>query len=151
MGRKDQLSAILVAVGGLGGLAIITALTLAQDQPYRSALLFFGIAACVIGFGGALTTYFWRDQRIYRDPDGIYQRGQKVGTVTEASCVPSQGIVRFGGLEGGNDFNPNEQFEYRNYLLELSETPIFGRSKFPGTGWMTTISKAVCRIVSRTS
>ena len=52
-----------------------------------------------------------------RDPDGIYQFDRQVGSVTLADPNPSAGYIQFGMISAGGDFNPKQEFEYRDYIL----------------------------------
>jgi hypothetical protein len=49
--KHATAATIFAAILGLGGVAIITALTLASEQPYRGALLLCGIIACSLSVG----------------------------------------------------------------------------------------------------
>lgn len=61
-----------------------------------------------------------------RDPDGIYQFGQQVGTVELARMDKSKSTVFFQRIVGAMNLNNRREFEYRNYVLrirrELGET-----------------------------
>lgn len=56
-----------------------------------------------------------------RDPDGIYQFDQKVATVTAAEVDRGRGLVAFKELiSQGDIFNPDKDFQYRDYVLHLA-------------------------------
>jgi hypothetical protein len=61
-----------------------------------------------------------------RDPDGIYQFGQQVGTVELPQIDERKSKVFFQRIEGAMNLNDGREFEYRKYVLrirgELGET-----------------------------
>jgi hypothetical protein len=61
-----------------------------------------------------------------RDPDGIYQFGQQVGTVELPQIDKSKSTVFFQRIVGAMNLNNDREFEYRKYVLhirgELGET-----------------------------
>jgi hypothetical protein len=54
-----------------------------------------------------------------RDPDGIYQLGRQVGTVELPEVDESKSTISFRRIVGAVNFNPNQDFEYRDYILHI--------------------------------
>jgi hypothetical protein len=58
-------------------------------------------------------------QSSMRDPDGIYQLGRQVGTVELPEVDESKSTISFHRIIGAVNFNPNQDFEYRDYILHI--------------------------------
>jgi hypothetical protein len=52
-----------------------------------------------------------------RDPDGVYQWGQRVGTAHEVRQELNKGLIIFGTLETDGRFSAEHKFEYRTFKL----------------------------------
>jgi hypothetical protein len=59
------------------------------------------------------------NQLALRDPDGIYQFNEKVGTVFGADVDRSSGEIRFQQIRDAINFDTNTDFEYRNYIVHF--------------------------------
>jgi len=58
-------------------------------------------------------------QSSIRDPDGIYQLGRQVGTVERPEVDESKSTISFHRIVGTVNFNPNQDFQYRDYILHI--------------------------------
>lgn len=56
---------------------------------------------------------------IQRDPDGLYQLGQKVGIARDARIVRPEGRIYFSAIVDAANFNDSNDFEYRNYIIKI--------------------------------
>lgn len=83
-----------------------------------------------------------------RDPDGIYQYNEKVGTVVGAEVDRSQSQIRFQQIRDAPNFDPKMDFDYRQYVVHFvsaTDTAVVG-------GMAVAANKAYggvqCRIVA---
>jgi hypothetical protein len=67
-----------------------------------------------------------------RDPDGIYQLGKQVGTVEVPEVDESKSTISFHRIVGAVNFNPNQDFEYRDYILHIRGISAETRGDFSG-------------------
>jgi hypothetical protein len=57
-----------------------------------------------------------------RDPDGVYQFDQKVAIVVAAKVDRSRSLITFEAIRSPEDkFNPDRDFQYREYILHLDK------------------------------
>ena len=84
-----------------------------------------------------------------RDPDGIYQLGQQVGSVIEPRIDKSTRTVSFASITGAIIFNAASDFEYRDYLLDVKKIQAQSRSMISGE-WRRSIDFVTCEIIGRT-
>ncbi|WP_181170587.1 hypothetical protein [Mesorhizobium sp. B2-6-2] len=54
-----------------------------------------------------------------RDPDGIYQHGEIVGTVKKPDLRIADGIATFEVISSEGAFNRDQMFEYREWMLMI--------------------------------
>jgi hypothetical protein len=83
-----------------------------------------------------------------RDPDGVYQHGRHVGVVHLPQPNPASGVVVFARING-LEFNPDQQFEYRDWILKLQSMDVLTRADTSGQRGETGYHGAVCSIVGR--
>jgi hypothetical protein len=81
-------------------------------------------------------------------PDGIYQHGYKVAMVAGANERIGDGVIEFAKLVGGGDFNPDAQFSYRNFVLEMARQGVVMKTTMAGQINVMHYNP-VCRIISR--
>lgn len=84
-----------------------------------------------------------------RDPDGIYQMGNKVATGHGAIKQIAQGRVTFTVIDGGPDFNQSKPFEYHDLKLVLSNYASSGTIGGMGLVQSQRFMSATCQIVGR--
>ncbi len=80
------------------------------------------------------------------DPDGIYQRGQKVGSVVRAHVDLSASTATFDQLLGDDKFNPGELFRYRDANLLIVKVGSSGSAKIAGRKSIK-LSTVTCRVL----
>lgn len=68
-----------------------------------------------------------------RDPDGLYQLGQLVGSVGPARIDQGNGTVEFDGVRSAGNLNPNAEVEYRDFVLQCVGLPMAPSIGFSGT------------------
>ena len=67
-----------------------------------------------------------------RHPDGIYQYGQRVGKVGGAQERISQGEIAFPWVQANDEFNPDTEIDYRDFVLKLKGYDTLGTVMMPG-------------------
>jgi hypothetical protein len=84
-----------------------------------------------------------------RDPDGLYQLNEEVGSVGPANIDQGNGVVTFHGVRSAGKLDPTREVEYRNFILRCEGLPMAPR---PGTfsGSVSSVSTgAQCKIVGQ--
>jgi hypothetical protein len=79
------------------------------------------------------------------DPDGVYQFGKKVGSVTGAQ-LRAGGVFTFTTIAVRPEFRPGT-FEYRDYVLEVTQANTTTRVRTAGQPEMTVYNSVTCQIV----
>ena len=81
-----------------------------------------------------------------RDPDGLYQFGRNVGTVTGVTPDPAHGVVAFRAIRATPDFNLDGDVEYRQFRLARCTSNGEGSMQFGGFVIQRTLSGVLCQI-----
>ncbi len=84
-----------------------------------------------------------------RDPDGVYQYGRFVGKVHMPNPLPHQSVVHFVSMTTSGDFAAAATFEYRDYVLKISQ---WNSRNVVSLGGNTTVQlgNVLCHIEGRT-
>lgn len=85
-----------------------------------------------------------------RDPDGIFQFGQQVGSVKSAQVDESRGIAQFGAIVGAVKFNADSNFEYRDFVLHVKGFAAETRASVAGQAGRSLV-QVTSEIVGRVS
>jgi hypothetical protein len=67
-----------------------------------------------------------------RGPDAIYQHGDEVGGVVGARRIPSSSIFWFDQINHQGRFDPNAEFEYREWVLLKQSVQAMTNAKMAG-------------------
>jgi hypothetical protein len=84
-----------------------------------------------------------------RDPDGIYQFGVQVGSVTSPQVDESRGMVWFGTIIAAVKFNQNNNFEYRDFILHVKSIATETGASSAGQAVGRALNQVTCEIVGR--
>jgi hypothetical protein len=85
-----------------------------------------------------------------RDPDGVYQLGEQVGSVQAPQVDESKGVVAFIAIIGAGKLNADRDFEYRDFVLRIKSFGAETRSNISGQV-NRALHQVVCEIVGRVS
>jgi hypothetical protein len=97
---------------------------------------------------GTVNNYF-AQHKPAPDPDGVYQHGLKIGSVTVPDKRINEGVVIFGSLALGPDYIPGQPITFQNLILEIRDYKGGGREKAFGQVTMTTMFQVTCQILGR--
>jgi hypothetical protein len=81
-----------------------------------------------------------------RDPDGLYQSGNKVGKVKNPTINLTNGTIDFQVISFSEYPDPNKPLEYKNHLIHCDQTPRQNPNKFVGQ-LSVMIVGAQCKII----
>jgi hypothetical protein len=82
-----------------------------------------------------------------RDPDGLYQLNQEVGSVGPANIDQANSTVTFQGVRSAGKLDPTREVEYRDFILRCEGLPMAPpANSFSGTV-ISMSTEAHCKIV----
>lgn len=84
-----------------------------------------------------------------RDPDGVYQLGERVGRVVNPDVKLHEGTIFFPRIIEANQLNLDAGFEWRNFTLEIIKHDGSGQISFSGAIVSREAYSVLTRIVAR--
>jgi hypothetical protein len=87
-----------------------------------------------------------------RDPDTLYQLQHPVGQVERAAVDVASSTVTFDLIRGAMNLNVEADFEYRQYILHITQSAAeMGQKESPQGRWIERrLARVTCRIVNVT-